>query len=592
MADDDNIGENIPQGDSLPVPAVRRRRFSTWMIWLVPILAAVISLSLAVEDWLQAGPTITISFDSAEGLESGKTPVKYKNVVIGRADKVRLSADRNHVLVTVALEKTAERFATKGSRFWVVRPRITLGGVSGISTLLSGAYIGADVGDSAEPQYDFKGLETPPAVTHGALGRSFVLRSSDLGSLDIGSPVYYRHIQVGRVMSYQLDNDGQGVTLQIFVDAPDDRFVTTATRFWNASGIDVSIGANGLKLNTQSLATVLAGGVAFGTPGSQAGVAPAPENTQFNLYHDEAVAMAPPDGKPERIRMRFEQSARGLAVDAPVESFGVAVGKVVSVRLDYDETTQTFPVVVEAVVYPLRLGSAYDKLERMAKAHGEKPDLAHLTGRLVDRGLRAETRIGNLLTGQLYVAMSFKPEAPKVIFDPDARPLTIPTVPGSFGKVQEQVASIVDKLDKIPFDSIGRNLDQSLVSLNAALKQVNDKTLPVLRHTLGSAEKTITTANEALSQVKGHTLPELSNTMKGVQKTMTSANDALSGDSPLQQNLQGALQEIRRLARSLRVLSDFLEVHPEAVIRGRRQDPSVETSKLPAAPVPAQGSKQ
>ena len=569
MSDDNGTTQAGATGDHLPSPVVRRRRFNASLIWLVPALAAVVSLSLAVGNWLQAGPRITISFQSAEGLDAGKTPVKYKNVVIGRVNKIRISADHDHVLVGVALEKSAESFATKDTRFWVVRPRIGLGGVSGFDTLLSGAFIGADIGDSTEPEDEFKGLETPPAVTHGALGRSFVLHSDDLGSLDIGSPVYYRRIQVGRVVSYQLDSDGKGVSLRIFVDGPNDKFVTKAARFWNASGVDLSLGANGLKVNTESLATVLAGGVAFQEPrGSNEGT-PAAEDSVFQLFDDQATAMAPPDGKPQYVRMRFDQSVRGLAVDAPVEFLGINIGKVVSVHLDYDEATQGFTLVVGAMVYPRRLGDVYDKLEALAKTRGEDPDLSQLLGRLIDHGLRAQVRTGNLLTGQLYVAMNFLPHPPRAQFDPKARPLTIPTVPGSFDMLQEQIANVVDKLDKVPFDSIGKNLDQTLAGLDATLKQVN-----------------------------GQTLPAFKNTLQGVQKTTGAVNETLSRDSPLQQNLAAALQEMQRMARSLRVLADYLGVHPEALIRGRRADPDQVDYKpadaaTPAAPAvePAQGSK-
>ncbi len=556
MTDENRTDQDLPERGNLPRPVVKRRRVNVSLIWLIPVLAAVIALSLVVNSWLQAGPEVTISFQSAEGLDAGKTPVKYKNVVIGRVGKIQLSEDRSHVLVRVALEKSAEGFATRDTRFWVVRPRIGLGGVSGIDTLLSGAFIGADVGDSKEPRTTFEGLETPPAVNHGAPGRSFILHSDDLGSLDIGSPVYYRRIQVGRVASYELDKDGKGVSLHIFVDGPNDRFVTTDSRFWNASGVDVSIGANGLKLNTQSLATVLAGGVAFQDPPGPHDSTPAAEDAEYKLFSERALAMAPPDGEPRYMRMRFEQSVRGLAVDAPVEFLGINIGKVVSVRLDYDEKKGRFPVVVGAVVYPQRLGSAYDKLEALAKARGEKADFAQLMGPLIAHGLRAQARTGNLLTGQLYVALDFVPHAPKVAFDADATPLTIPTAPGSFDKLQEQLAGIVDKLGKIPFDSIGKHLDQTLVSLDSTLKQVNAQTLPAFRDTL-----------------------------EGVKKTMGSADDALSGDSPLQQNLNSTLQQVQRMARSLRVLTDYLGGHPEALIRGRADDKPASTPAV-AAPEP------
>lgn len=561
-----------PQGHSdLPEPVVRqRRRFSASVIWLVPALAALVGLSLVINAWMQAGPTISVSFQTASGLEAGKTPVKYKNVVIGKVTSIRLSNDRSHVITKISLEKNAQSFATKDTRFWVVRPRIGLGGVSGIDTLLSGAFIGADVGESKDTQDEFTGLETPPAITHGAPGKSFALHSDDLGSLDIGSPVYFRRIQVGRVASYQLDRDGKGVSLQIFIDSPNDAFVTKSSRFWNASGVDVQLGANGLKLNTQSLATVLAGGVAFQDPLGPHDATPAAEDAQFQLFNDQATAMAPPDGEPRYIRMRFDHSLRGLAIDAPVEFQGINIGRVVSINLDYDEKTQRFPLVVGAVVYPQRLGRVHDKLVAIAQARGEDADLAQMMGKLVEHGLRAQARSGNLLTGQLYIALDFIPNVPKVDFDMNARPMQIPTAPGSFDKLQEQLGVIVDKVQKIPFDSIGKHLDQTLADLDGTLKQVN-----------------------------GQVLPEFHNTLKGARQTLGTANNALSPDSPLQQNLGATMQELQRAARSLRVLTDYLGGHPEALIRGRKADPAplkptpvdTRTPQSPSSPSQPQGSK-
>ncbi|AHX12405.1 mammalian cell entry protein [Dyella jiangningensis] len=555
MTDDNEITDDLPE------PVVRRPRVNASIVWLVPIIAALVGLSLVIHAWLEAGPTISISFLSAEGLDPGKTPVKYKNVTIGRVTAVRLSEDRSRIIAKVALEKSAQGFATADTRYWVVRPRIGLGGVSGIDTLLSGAFIGADVGESSEPKSEFTGLENPPPVTHGAPGKTFDLHSDDLGSLDIGSPVYYRRIQVGRVSTYHLDKDGKGVTLQIFVDAPNDQFVTTSSRFWNASGVDVSLGADGLKVNTQSLATVLAGGVAFQDPPGPHDATPAQEDAAYRLFNDRATAMAPPDGEPKYIRMRFNQSLRGLAVDAPVEFLGVPFGRVVSVNLDFDEKTQTFPTIVGAVVYPARLGKAHDKLVALARSRGDDEQMSQMMGRLVEHGLRAQARTGNLLTGQLYIAMDFLPKAPKVAFDGTAKPLEIPTAPGDLDKIQQQIADIVGKLQKVPFDSIGKNLDQSLAELNRTLKQVN-----------------------------GSVLPEVKNTLKGAQQTLGTANSAFAPDAPLQQNLGGTLQELQRAARSLRVLTDYLGDHPDALLRGRRADDKLQQTQPPPA-APTQGSK-
>jgi paraquat-inducible protein B len=545
--------------DDLPEPVSRRRPVSASLIWLVPAIAAIVGAWLVIRATLAAGPTITISFQTAEGLEAAKTPVKYKSVVIGVVHDIRLSPDRNHVLVTVNLQKNAENFATAGSRFWVVRPRIDLNGVSGVDTLLSGPFIGADVGDSHEEARDFVGLETPPSVIHGTPGKSFKLHSRDLGSLDVGSPVYYRRIQVGRITSYQLDADGKGVSVYLFIDGPNDRFVTQSTRFWNASGVDVSVGADGLKVDTQSLATVIAGGIAFEDPPGPHDATPALADSQYELFPVRATAMLPPDGEPTYVRMRFDQSLRGLAVDAPVEFFGVDVGRVVSMTLDYDEKSQQFNVVVGAVIYRQRLGRAHTKLEQLRAQRGEGDDIGLTMARLVAHGLRAQARSGNLLTGRLYISIDFVHDAKKVAFNPLAKPLEIPTTAGSLSALQERVESIVAKIDRIPFDQLATHVDETVKGLTTTLKQLNGDVLPQFKGTLSSANK-----------------------------TLSNANDALATGSPLQQNLGLTLEELRRTARSIRVFSDYLSRHPEALIRGRRADAQPETE--PASPAASGGA--
>ena len=232
---------------------VRTRRFSVSLVWIVPILALLVGASLVVRNWMEQGPVISISFRSGEGLVAHKTQVRYRSVVIGEVTSVELAADHKSVVAKVELSKEAESFATESARYWVVRPRIGAGGISGVDTLLSGSFIGADAGESKKPAKTFVGLESPPAITYGEKGKRFVLSANDLGSLDIGSSIYFRRIQVGEVVSYALQPDGRGVDIDVFVQAPYDAFVTLDTRFWNASGIDMQIGANGLKVETQSL---------------------------------------------------------------------------------------------------------------------------------------------------------------------------------------------------------------------------------------------------------------------------------------------------------------------------------------------------
>ncbi|PCE29290.1 PqiB family protein, partial [Burkholderia ubonensis] len=247
---------NSPQGPQHdqprpPDPAISSK--SGWLpslVWLVPLIAALIGIGLVIKSVRERGPEITISFHSAEGLEPGKTQVKYKDVEIGMVKTISLSKDLVRVLVDVQLKKEAENFAVKGSRFWVVRPRIGATGVSGLGTLLSGAYIGVDAGRSQNAHTRFTGLETPPAVTADQKGTQYVLRGASLGSVDIGSPVYYRRVQVGQVVGFALDKDGTGVTFNVFVNAPYDQYVGMNSRWWQASGVDLRLDSSGFKLNT------------------------------------------------------------------------------------------------------------------------------------------------------------------------------------------------------------------------------------------------------------------------------------------------------------------------------------------------------
>ncbi|CAG8872213.1 Paraquat-inducible protein B [Pseudomonas fluorescens] len=538
---------------------IKTRRFSVSLVWIVPIVAVLVGISLVVHSILQQGPTIVVTFKTGDGLTANKTEVKYRNVVIGHVSDVELSGDQKSVNATIKLEKQAESFTREDSQFWVVRPRIGAGGVSGIDTLLSGDYIGADIGQANGRAKNFKGLENPPPITYGEPGKRFTLFTQDLGSLDIGSPVYYRKIPVGQVVAYALDPDGKGVNIELFIHAPHDKYVTENTRFWNASGIDVNVGANGFAVKTESLSSLLVGGIAFRAPDYSPGDKPAAAEYAYELFEDQQTALAPPNGKPQYLAMRFDQALRGLKVDAPVEFLGVEIGKVVAVNLDYDETKRSFPINVGIVIYPQRLGQAHIKMLKALK-HDPNDEAAgvRLIGTFIENGLRAQARTGNFLTGQLYIALDFYPKADKVAFDANARPVMIPTLPGSLEQLQEKLESMVDKINKLPIERIAGNLDGNLVELRKGMMQFNGKILPGVQTTLSDVSKTLETANT----------------------TLQSASSTLADDSPQREKLGQTLDELGRTSRSLRDLSDYLGRHPESLLRGRPNN---------AAPMDLQG---
>src|SRR5512141_379088 len=399
---------NVPEATRVP-----RKRARVAVVWIVPIVAALIGVGIVVQQYLNEGPTIRISFLTAEGIEPGKTSIKYKDVDIGKVTDVVLSKDYSRIIVTAKMEKHAEGLLVEDSRFGIVKSRITLGGVSGIGTLLSGRYIGIEPGKSGKSHHDFIGLEVPPPVTGGMTGREFFLRAETLGSLGIGSPIYYRRLNVGQVIGYDLAPDGKSVVIRIFMNAPYDGQITSDTRFWESSGIRASMGSGGFSLRTESVLSILVGGIAFETPPAAAAGKTAPEKSVFTLFDDRDAAMAPQASESERYVLYFHESLRGLSVGAPVTMFGLPVGEVTAVGLDFAPETHGIRTRVEIMTYQYRFLRHLGKIDVAAMKIMSLEERDKIMQRLVEeKGLRAQLRTGNLISGQRYVALDYFPDAP------------------------------------------------------------------------------------------------------------------------------------------------------------------------------------
>ncbi|MFC0399219.1 intermembrane transport protein PqiB [Paraburkholderia rhizosphaerae] len=523
--------------DALAVP---RARWRVQWIWLVPLVAVLIGAWLAARTILEQGPTITISFKTGEGLEAGKTKIKFKDVDIGVVKTVALSKDFSHVIATAELTPDASSMLRDDTRFWVVRPRVSGGTVSGISTLLSGAYIGMDIGKKKNERRDFVGLETPPVFASDVPGREYVLKSEDLGSVDVGSPIYFRRLQVGQVTAYELDPNGRGVTMRVFVNAPYDRFVTADTRFWHASGVDVSLSTEGVKVNTQSLVSILIGGLAFQSVPGAPDEPPAPAHTSFQLFSDRTEAMKMHDRIVETYVFNFKESVRGLVVGAPVEFRGIQIGEVEAIHTRFDPDTRQFSIPVQIKLYPERFTSRYENEPRGGRLARSPREMADF---LVSRGMRGQLKTGSLITGQLYIALDFFPNAPKAEVDWDRKPPELPTVPSGLQSLQESVSELMVRMNKIPFEAIGKN-----------------------------AQRTLARADTLLQSFDTQLVPQASDALTAARTTLNSANSALQPDSALQQDTADAIRELSRTASALRSLAEYLERHPEALIRGKAED--------------------
>jgi paraquat-inducible protein B len=492
---------------------VRRTRLS--IVWLIPLVAALVGAFVAWRAYSERGPEITITFRSAEGLEAGKTKVKYKDVEVGLLEEVRLTPDLSGVECHVRMVNGFEEYLRADTRFWVMRARIAGGQVTGLGTLLSGDYIGVDPVREGKRTREFTGLEEPPVVTMQEPGRYYVLRSGSVGAIDVGSPVYFRRIAVGRVVSSQLGTSDDTVTTRIFVRAPYDQRVHESTRFWNASGIDMSVSASGLKLDTQSLVSILIGGIAFDTPEHEGGE-PAAAESEFALFENREAAEARQYTRRIAYQLHFDQSVRGLAAGSPVEFRGIVIGEVTDVRLELDEQSGRFRIPVRIEIEP----------ERFTRERMDEQTRREFMDRLVAAGLRAQLKSGNLLTGQLVVGLDMFPKAKPAQMAWNGPLPEVPTIPTPIEEITANLTQLVDRLGKLPVEQIG-------AELNASLKE--------LRGTLEQAER-----------------------------TLASANALIRPDSAVTTELRRTLLELSDAARALGLAADQIESEPDSLIFGKR----------------------
>jgi paraquat-inducible protein B len=545
-----------PDLSDLPQADVQSRKQIS-IVWLIPIVAVLIGGWLAYKGLSEKGPSVTISFESAEGLEAGKTKVKYKDVELGQVETIRFNADLSRVLVTAALVKEAAPYLTENTRFWVVRPRVTASGVSGLGTLFSGAYIGMDPGKEGEPARSFKGLEIPPVVTTGMPGHEFLLRANTLGSLDIGAPVYYRQIQVGQVIGYDLDDEGQSLRIKIFINAPHDKLVRKNTRFWNASGFDLKLDASGLTLNTQSMVSIMMGGIAFDTPTSLEVGGPAQEGHIFRLYETRASIFERTYTEKVHYILHFNESIRGLTVGAPVEFRGIKIGQVVDIKSEFDLKKASPRITVLIETEPQRWKVA--GTDREATAEDSKEGLA----KLVAKGLRAQLKTGSLLTGQLFVSIDFYPDAPKAEIKYGEKFPEFPTIPAPLQIITARVNDLLSKIETVPIEQIGKDLGDTLQNV----KQLSES--KELLEAVQALNQTLQDARELAQNLNTNVAPAITATLDRAQQTLVSVEGTLGKDAPLQYELRQAIKELGESARSLRVLLEYLERHPDALIFGK-----------------------
>ncbi|MFT6390232.1 MAG: paraquat-inducible protein B [Cellvibrionaceae bacterium] len=527
------------------------------LIWFVPFIALAIAIILAINSWQSHGPKVEIYFEKAEGIEPKRTKIRYKNVDVGTVESIKVSDSLASIIVTAELAPEFSEYLSENTKFWVVSPRISLSGISGLSTLVSGVYIEIDPGEPGDEQYLFQGLDVPPLVRSDSKGSSYTLLTQELGSLDVASPVYFKQIKVGEITSYRLAEDKQDIEVTLFVEAPYDELVTDHSRFWNVSGFEAGLGANGLNIELESLNALISGGVAFDSPYIDEGSsAPIPLNGFYILPNRKAVL----DGAyvtSYSFMMNFpNQSIRGLQSGSAVEYYGIKVGHVSEINFstfDIKNGSNQASINVLIDIQP----------ERMAQQQPLDRGLFETRIKsMIKNGLRGQLKSGSLIIGSLYIDLVQTDNITNNELNHDGNYTFIPTIPGAIDQAIKKLASIVDKIDQIPIVKIGDNLSSGLEELNRLITDLNKTGFSA---NLGNAVANI---DDASSEFKAITVT-VGDSLKQLQLTLSSVEESIAPDSQLYFELLETLRGVNESADSMRQFTDELNRYPQSLILGK-----------------------
>ena len=561
------------------------------IVWIIPIVTLLVGGWLIVKTLSEKGPTATISFKTAEGIEVDKTKVKYKNVDIGVVEKIEFSDDFSHTILTIDFIQGSEKFLRRSTRFWVVKPQLSLRGASGLGTLISGAYIEIEPGAGA-PQLHFVGLEKQPVVKSDEQGKKITLVTQKLGSIDTGSPIYYQGLLAGEVLGYELANDRKSTFVHTFIKDPFDQLIRGNTNFWNVSGINVSMGSDGFKVQTESIQSMMFGGVAFETPETLEQINTDIDNLVFTLHENYESIEKHAYTKKIKFIMFFDSSIRGLNLGAPVEFKGIKVGSVLDMRLEFDNDSTSFRIPVLIEIEPQRI------IER--RVQGGVPSHQALK-KLVERGLRARLQTGSLLTSQLFIELDMHPGSPVNLSGSDTPFPELPTLPTSnFGAITQSAEELLAKLNKVDIEEVtsvlvdtiktaNKTIHSADGAINSASALIEDpailETIENVRIALENFKKV--TQSEAIEDIRvslksfksimakidksniqeaidaGHL------TLESLSQTLDKTSRVMEANSPIQYNLIELTREFEETARAIRSLVETLERNPQELIFGK-----------------------
>ena len=432
-------------------PAKQRiwRRLS--LVWLVPVLALAVSLGAAWQNFQDRGTLITIAFENASGVAAGETVIKYRDVTVGEVEGVEFAPGLGEVLVHARIDKSVAPYLDDDAQFWVVRPDVSVRGITGLDTVLGGVYIEGNWDTEADvQQFEFTGMEQPVLTRAGQRGTLVVLRAADGGSISAGAPVLHKGLEVGYLEKPELSPNGDQVIVSAFIESPYDRRITTSTRFWDTSGFSVSFGASGVSLDVNSIASLIEGGIAFDTVVS--GGQPIRDGQMFDIFPDRESArdslFVDPNAEVLKVAVLFEQSVSGLSVGSEVRFQGIRIGEVSELSAIVVGEGERADVRLQAVlsIEPNRLGMGAD---------ATPDDALNLLSDFVNRGLRARMVTGNILSGSLNVELVQVDDAlPAIVNFTSGLYPVIPTTQSEISDVAATAEGVLARINALPVEDL------------------------------------------------------------------------------------------------------------------------------------------
>ncbi len=549
----------------------KEKRFNH--IWWIPLIALFIVMYIGINHYASRGPLAMISFSSAEGIEVSKTKVKYKDVVIGKVESIKLNDNLKGVKVGVRINKDNENLLRKNTRFWVVKARLGITQISGLNTLLSGNYISIEPDSNKENdfRYEFTGLEKPPIINQNEPGLKITLLSNKANALYPGTSVYYKGITVGSVNRVYFSDDYQWVKADVFIASPHDKLIKNTTKFWATNGISVEGNPSGINVSIDSIEALIGGGITFETPISLSAqnTQSAKSGTEYVLFANKKAVENQVTGRKHYFVTYFRGSMKGLEVGSPVVLQGITVGKVQDIRLMFDTDMATTRVPVLFEIYEDRFNlinnENSDKNTDVDKKATDNTDNTNNTKetsnmfveKLVAQGLKTQLETSNLLTGAKNIALILNPGGfyltrNKVQKDPITGYTILSSTPQSFDALASGVTNVVNKINKLPLEQLAHNL-------NSLLEDTNEELNATLKE------------GRNLFKNTGKTLKSLNYSINKLAKTTASTLDSYSADAPLYHNLNQSLEQLNDTLTSLKSVSEMLDRSPNSLIFGKDQ---------------------